>query len=53
MNQFECYHCDALFKVKASSKPDTFQEHYEVMFCPFCGGDIEEGEENEEGSDDE
>jgi len=50
-NQFECYHCDAVFKIKALSDTATFQEHYEVNFCPYCGGDIEEEVDDE--SDDE
>jgi len=38
MKQYECYHCDAIFKIKHSLQDETYQ----VYFCPFCGGDIEE-----------
>jgi hypothetical protein len=42
--QYECFHCDAVFKVK-----HDLDENYQVYFCPFCGGDIEE--ETEEYDD--
>lgn len=48
--QYECYHCDAVFKIKSLSDTET-HNHYEVIFCPFCGGDIEEEIDGE--SDDE
>jgi len=38
-----CDSCDAEFNIK-----HILDEHYyEVMFCPFCGSDIEEEEEDE------
>ncbi len=45
MLKFECYHCDALFKIKSLNTDSTLQD-YIVMFCPYCGGDIEEEEED-------
>jgi PHP family Zn ribbon phosphoesterase len=41
--QFTCDHCDADFKIKHSLD----ESYYEVMFCPFCGGEINEGDEDE------
>ena len=44
--QYHCDHCDAEFKIK-----HTLDEaYYEVNFCPFCGGEIVE-DENEELDD--
>lgn len=42
MKQYECYHCDAIFKIKHS-----LDDAYQVYFCPFCGGDIEEEEDDD------
>jgi len=40
---YTCDSCDAEFNIK-----HTLDEHYyEVMFCPFCGSDIEEEDEDE------
>lgn len=44
---YECNHCDAVFKVKTLTDPET----YLVYFCPYCGGDIED--EIEDEADDE
>ena len=40
--RYECFHCDAIFKIKSLADSVSFQDHYDVMFCPYCGGDIEE-----------
>ena len=45
MHKFECLHCDAVFKVKNLNE-DTFKGQYEIYYCPYCGGDIEEEEED-------
>ncbi len=43
--EYTCYHCDALFKLKTLSDEDL----YPVYYCPYCGGDIEDlDEENED-----
>lgn len=41
--QYQCDNCDAEFKIKHSLD----DAYYEVMFCPFCGGDIAEEDEEE------
>jgi hypothetical protein len=41
--QYQCDSCDAEFKIKHALD----DHYYEVMFCPFCGSDIEEEEEDE------
>ena len=46
--QYECYHCDAKFKLKLQFEDNNYQ----VYFCPFCSGEIEE-EREEEIDDDE
>lgn len=38
---YQCSNCDADFKIKH----DLDDVYYEVSFCPFCGGDISEDEE--------
>lgn len=43
MKHYSCYHCDATFKIKHSLD----EKYYEVNFCPFCGSDIEEQEDEE------
>ena len=41
--QITCYNCEANFKIK-----HTLDEaYYEVNFCPFCGGEIEDDEDEE------
>jgi rRNA maturation endonuclease Nob1 len=40
---YNCDSCDAEFKVKHSLD----ETYYEVNFCPFCGGQIEEDDDNE------
>jgi rRNA maturation endonuclease Nob1 len=42
--QYQCDNCDAEFKIKHFLD----ECYYEVNFCPFCSGDITEGEEDEE-----
>jgi hypothetical protein len=44
MEAFICSHCDAGFKIKHAQNLD----YYVVTFCPFCGGDIEEEEEEDQ-----
>lgn len=44
---FTCDNCDAEFKIKHSLD----ESYYEVMFCPFCGADIDEEEEEDEIDD--
>ena len=51
LKQCECFHCDAIFKVK-NSNDQSVQDQYVVYYCPYCGGDIEE-EHEEELDDDE
>lgn len=41
--QYQCDHCEAKFKIKHSLD----ENYYEVNFCPFCGGDIAEQEDDE------
>lgn len=41
--QYTCNECDAEFKVKHQLN-DTY---YEVNFCPFCGKEIWEEDEDE------
>lgn len=43
-NHYHCDHCDAEFKIRHSLN----ESYYEVMFCPFCGGDITEEKEEDE-----
>ncbi len=43
-SKFECDHCDALFTVKW----DMDEHFYEIMFCPFCGGEITKETEAED-----
>lgn len=40
---YQCDNCDAEFKLK-----HNLDEHYyEVNFCPFCGGEIAEDDDEE------
>lgn len=41
--QYQCDSCEAEFKVRHSLD----ETYYEVMFCPFCGGDITDEEEDD------
>jgi len=41
---FQCESCDADFKVKYNLD----ESYYEVMFCPFCGFEISEEEDDSE-----
>ena len=42
MNQkYQCWSCDAVFKVK-NFVEEFIQDQYEVYYCPYCGGDIED-----------
>lgn len=45
-SNFQCDSCDAEFKIKHNLD----DAYYEVNFCPFCGGAIDE-EETEENDD--
>lgn len=40
---YQCDSCDAEFKIKHSLD----EAYYEVNFCPFCGGQIEEDDDEE------
>lgn len=46
-NKYNCSNCEALFTVKHNLD----EAYYEVIFCPFCGAEIEE--EQEDGLEDE
>lgn len=37
-DKFECEVCDATFSVKLHNEP---AEGEDVLFCPFCGEDLE------------
>lgn len=41
--QYQCGNCDAEFKIKHTLDDN----YYEVNFCPFCGAEIEEEEDDE------
>lgn len=41
--QFQCGSCDADFKIKYSLD----EAYYEVNFCPFCGFEIDDEEEDD------
>lgn len=41
---YQCSNCDADFRIKF----DLDESFYEVSFCPFCGGDITEDEDDTE-----
>ena len=38
--EYSCYHCDGVFKIKTLLEEDL----YPVYYCPYCGGDIDEPE---------
>lgn len=42
--QYHCDSCDAEFKIKHSMDGDA----YEVYYCPFCGGEIDNEEDQED-----
>lgn len=42
-NHYHCSNCDADFKLKHTLD----SSYYEVNFCPFCGGEIDNEEEEE------
>ena len=42
--QYQCDSCDAEFKIKHSMDDDA----YEVYYCPFCGGEIDNEEDQED-----
>ena len=46
--RYGCDNCDADFKIKNN----LTDEVYEVYYCPFCGGEIED-ETDEDEHDDE
>lgn len=41
---YTCDHCDAEFKI--SHKLD--EEYYEVNFCPFCGAQVDDEDNDDE-----
>lgn len=45
--EYNCYHCDAVFKIRTLSDEDL----YPVYYCPYCGGDIEDLDDAEENED--
>ena len=47
--EYSCYHCDAVFKIKTLSDEDM----YPVYYCPYCGGDIEDDNNDEEDIEEE
>lgn len=46
-NKYNCGNCEAEFKVKHNLD----DSYYEVVFCPFCGAEIDE--EQEDGTEDD
>ena len=44
---FECVECDAVFKINF----DLDEDYYNVMFCPFCGSEIDEDQRDEYDED--
>lgn len=41
-NTFNCYECDNEFNVES-----TFETDDQVSFCPYCGSEIEQDEDDE------
>ena len=53
MNQkYQCWNCDAVFKVK-NFVEEFIQDQYEVYYCPYCGGDIDEPKQEDNTEEDE
>jgi hypothetical protein len=40
---FECVECDAVFKIKY----DLDEDYYNVLYCPFCGAEMDEDQKDE------
>jgi len=40
---FECVECDAVFKIRY----DLDEDYYNVTFCPFCGSEMDEDQQDE------
>lgn len=39
----ECVECEAVFKINF----DLDEDYYAVKYCPFCGSDIDEDQQDE------
>lgn len=40
---FECVECDAVFKINF----DLDEDYYKVTFCPFCGSEMDEDQQDD------
>lgn len=40
---FECIECEAVFKIKF----DLDEDYYKVAYCPFCGSEMDEDQQDE------
>jgi hypothetical protein len=47
-HHFECVECDAVFKIKY----DLDDDYYNVLYCPFCGSEMDD-DQRDEYEDDE
>jgi len=46
---FECIECDAVFKINY----DLDKHYYNVTFCPFCGSEMDEDQQDEYEDDEQ
>ena len=47
-HHFECVECDAVFNIKY----DLDDDYYNVLYCPFCGSEMDD-DQRDEYEDDE
>lgn len=47
--RFECVECEAIFKISH----DMDSSYYDINYCPFCGSDVSENQEDEYGEDED
>ena len=45
---YECFECDAVFKIKH----DLEEDYYKVSYCPFCGEEFDNEQEFDYEEDD-
>lgn len=48
-HRFECVECSAVFKVNY----DLDENYYNVLYCPFCGDEMDDDQKDEYEEDEE